>query len=91
LKEILFVADIAVHYVLLFTMVWSIAFPKRRILSRISHHFALNSNPRILNTNSSKKYHHIFSKLTNTNIIVVGSSADKDSDKFGECLPVKTL
>jgi protein-S-isoprenylcysteine O-methyltransferase Ste14 len=31
LKEILFVAGIAVHYVLLSAMVWSVAFPKRRI------------------------------------------------------------
>ena len=31
LKEILFVADIAVHYLLLSAMGWSVAFPKRRI------------------------------------------------------------
>jgi protein-S-isoprenylcysteine O-methyltransferase Ste14 len=31
LKEILFVADIAVLYVLISAMVWSVAFPKRRI------------------------------------------------------------
>jgi protein-S-isoprenylcysteine O-methyltransferase Ste14 len=31
LKEIIFIADIAVHYVLLFSMVWSVAFPKRQI------------------------------------------------------------
>jgi len=31
LKEILFVADISIHYVLLSAMVWSVAFPKWRI------------------------------------------------------------
>lgn len=31
MKEILFVADMAVHYILLSAMVWSVAFPKRRI------------------------------------------------------------
>ena len=31
MKEILFVANIAVHYLLLSAMVWSVAFPKRRI------------------------------------------------------------
>ena len=31
MKEILFISDIAVHYVLLSVMVWSVAFPKRRI------------------------------------------------------------
>jgi len=31
IKEIVFFADIAVHYVLLSGMVWSVAFPKRRI------------------------------------------------------------
>lgn len=31
MKEILFISGIAVHYVLLSAMVWSVAFPKRRI------------------------------------------------------------
>ena len=31
MKEILFVADIAVHYLLLSAMVWSVAFPGKRI------------------------------------------------------------
>jgi protein-S-isoprenylcysteine O-methyltransferase Ste14 len=31
LKGILFVADIAVHYFLLSAMIWSVAFPKRRV------------------------------------------------------------
>lgn len=31
MKEILFVADVVVHYLLLLAMVWSIAFPSKRI------------------------------------------------------------
>lgn len=31
MKDIMFIVDIAVHYVLLSAMVWSVAFPKRRI------------------------------------------------------------
>jgi protein-S-isoprenylcysteine O-methyltransferase Ste14 len=31
LKEIIFIADIGIHYVLLSAMIWSVAFPKRRI------------------------------------------------------------
>ncbi len=44
MKEILFITDIAVHYVLLSAMVWSVAYPKRRILSNSLYHVFSRGN-----------------------------------------------